>query len=111
MLVLWQTIISHRNFEIGAKWQYLSGTSEAPVNSITLIQDPITRGIESTCSLPLKRTSLLNSNRIISWTCGISRKWKLWGTQIGGFLDIINIYNRKNKIKIVIDEPQEGHRD
>ena len=58
------------NFEIGAKWQYLSGTSEAPVNSITLVQDPITRGIESTCSLLLKRTSLLNSIRTISWTCG-----------------------------------------
>ena len=94
------------NFEIGAKWQYLSGTSEAPVNSITLVQDPITRGLnpllasaEENFTVELEPYHKLDMR--------VSRKWKLWGTQIGGFLDIINIYNRKNKIKIVIDEPQE----
>ena len=34
------------NFEIGAKWQYLSGTSEAPISSIVLIQDPVTAWTE-----------------------------------------------------------------
>ena len=94
------------NFEIGAKWQYLSGTSEAPVNSITLVQDPITRGLnpllasaEENFTVELEPYHKLDMR--------MSRKWKLWGTQIGGFLDIINIYNRKNKIRIVIDEPQE----
>ena len=94
------------NFEIGAKWQYLSGTSEAPVNSITLVQDPITRGLnpllaaaEENFTVELEPYHKLDMR--------VSRKWKLWGTQIGGFLDIINIYNRKNKIKIVIDESQE----
>ena len=33
------------NFEIGAKWQYLSGTSEVPISSLVLIQDPLTRGL------------------------------------------------------------------
>ena len=32
------------DFEIGAKWQYLSGTSEAPISTLILIQDPLTRG-------------------------------------------------------------------
>ena len=32
-------------FEIGAKWQYLSGTSEVPISSVVLIQDPLTRGL------------------------------------------------------------------
>ena len=36
------------DFEIGAKWQYLSGTAEAPISSIVLIQDPVTARIEST---------------------------------------------------------------
>ncbi len=93
------------NFEIGAKWQYLSGTSEAPVNSITLVQDPITRGLnpllaaaEENFTVELEPYHKLDMR--------VSRKWKLWGTQFGGFLDILNIYNRKNKIKLVIDEPQ-----
>ena len=33
------------SFEIGAKWQYLSGTSEVPISSLVLIQDPVTRGL------------------------------------------------------------------
>ena len=32
-------------FEIGAKWQYLSGTSEVPISSVVLVQDPLTRGL------------------------------------------------------------------
>ena len=33
------------NFEVGAKWQYLSGTSEVPISSVVLIQDPVTGGL------------------------------------------------------------------
>ena len=94
------------NFEIGAKWQYLSGTSEAPVNSITLIQDPITRGLNPLLA-SAEENFTVDLETYHKLDMRVSRKWKLWGTQIGGFLDIINIYNRKNKIKIVIDEPQE----
>ena len=32
-------------FEIGAKWQYLNGTSEVPISSVVLVQDPLTRGL------------------------------------------------------------------
>ena len=94
------------NFEIGAKWQYLSGTSEAPVNSITLVQDPITRGLNPLLAAA-EENFTVELEPYHKLDLRISRKWKLWGTQIGGFLDILNIYNRKNKIKIVIDEPQE----
>ena len=38
------------NFEIGVKWQYLNGTSEVPISSLVLIQDPVTRGLESAIS-------------------------------------------------------------
>ncbi len=95
-----------QNFEIGAKWQYLSGTSEAPVNSITLVQDPITRGLNPLLAAA-EENFTVELEPYHKLDLRVSRKWKLWGTQIGGFLDILNIYNRKNKIKIVIDEPQE----
>ena len=104
------SIVANYNFtpnsEIGAKWQYLSGTSEAPINSITLVQDPITRGLN-----PLLANAEENFNVQLQpyhkLDIRISHKWKVAGTQIGGFLDILNIYNRKNKIRLVIDEPQQ----
>ena len=94
------------NFEIGVKWQYLSGTSEAPVNSITLVQDPITRGLNPLLAAA-EENFTVELEPYHKLDLRISRKWKLWGTKIGGFLDILNIYNRKNKIKLVIDEPQK----
>ena len=94
------------NFEIGAKWQYLSGTSEAPVNSITLVQDPITRGLNPLLA-SAEENMTVDLETYHKLDLRMSRKWKLWGTQIGGFLDILNVYNRKNKIKLIIKEPQD----
>ena len=34
----------------------------------------------------------------------ISRKWNVRGMKIGGFLDILNVYNRKNTIKFIFKE-------
>ena len=94
------------NFEIGAKWQYLSGTSEAPVNSITLVQDPITRGLNPLLAAA-EENFTVELEPYHKLDLRISRKWKLWGTQVGGFLDILNVYNRKNKIKLFIKESQD----
>ncbi len=94
------------NFEIGAKWQYLSGTSEAPVNSITLVQDPVTRGLNPLLAAA-EENMTVELEPYHKLDLRVSRKWKLWGTQIGGFLDILNVYNRKNKIKLFIKEPQD----
>lgn len=94
------------NFEIGAKWQYLSGTSEAPVNSITLVQDPITRGLNPLLA-SAEENMTVDLETYHKLDLRMSRKWKLWGTQVGGFLDILNVYNRKNKIKLIIKEPQD----
>ena len=95
-----------RNFEIGAKWQYLSGTSEAPVNSITLVQDPVTRGLNPLLAAA-EENMTVELEPYHKLDLRVSRKWKLWGTQIGGFLDILNVYNRKNKIKLFIKESQD----
>ena len=91
-----------RNLEVGAKWQYLSGTSEVPISSIVLIQDPVTRGLNpllasvdeqlSTALAPYHKLDLR-----------VSHKWNIWGLRVGGFLDVLNVYNRENKIKFILE--------
>jgi len=91
------------NFEIGAKWQYLSGTAEVPISAIALIQDPVTRGLN-----PL----LASADEVLSTELApyhkldfrVSHKWQIMGLQIGGFLDVLNVYDRKNKIKFIFED-------
>ena len=87
--------------EIGGKWQYSSGTTGAHVSEILLIQDPITRGmqpiftdIQGVEEIPL---ALLPSYHRLDLR--VSKTWNRKGWQIGGFLEILNVYNRKNTIK------------
>ena len=91
------------NFEVGAKWQYLSGTSEAPISSIVLIQDPVTRGLNSLLARADEQlsTELAPYHKL---DFRVSYKWSLWGLRVGGFLDILNVYNRENKIKFIFEE-------
>ncbi len=91
------------NFEIGAKWQYLSGTSEVPISSVVLIQDPVTGGLNPLLASADEQlsTELSPYHKL---DVRISRKWKVRGIKIGGFLDILNVYNRKNKIKFIFEE-------
>ena len=91
------------DFEIGAKWQYLSGTSEVPISSIVLVQDPVTRGFNPLLASADEQlsTELAPYHKL---DFRISHKWKVKGMKIGGFLDILNVYNRKNKIKFIVEE-------
>ncbi len=91
------------DFEIGAKWQYLSGTSEVPISSLVLIQDPVTGGLNPLLASADEQlsTELSPYHKL---DVRISRKWKVRGMKIGGFLDILNVYNRKNKIKFIFEE-------
>ena len=91
------------NFEIGAKWQYLSGTSEAPISSIVLIQDPVTRGLNPLLASADEQlsTELAPYHKL---DFRVSYKWNIRGLKAGGFLDILNVYNRKNKIKFIFEE-------
>ena len=86
------------NFEIGAKWQYLSGTSEVPITSVFLIQDPVTRGLNPLLASVDEelRAELTPYHKL---DLRISRKWNVRGMRIGGFIDILNVYNRKNTVK------------
>ena len=91
------------NFEIGAKWQYLSGTSEAPISSIVLIQDPVTRGLNPLLASADEQlsTELAPYHKL---DFRVSHKWNVWGLRVGGFLDILNVYNRKNEIRFIFEE-------
>ena len=91
------------NFEVGAKWQYLSGTSEAPISSIVLIQDPVTRGLNPLLASADEQlsTELAPYHKL---DLRVSYKWRLWGLRVGGFLDILNVYNRKNTIQFIFEE-------
>ena len=91
------------NFEIGGKWQYLSGTSEAPISSIVLIQDPVTRGLNPLLASADEQlsTELAPYHKL---DLRVSYKWDIWGLRAGGFLDVLNVYNRKNEIKFIFEE-------
>ena len=91
------------NFEIGAKWQYLSGTSEAPISSIVLIQDPVTRGLNPLLASADEQlsTELAPYHKL---DLRVSYKWNIWGLKAGGFLDVLNVYNRKNEIRFIFEE-------
>ena len=95
-------------FEIGAKWQYLSGTSEVPISSVVLIQDPLTRGLNPLlASIDESVTAELTPYHKLDLR--VSYKFDFMGLRVGGFLDILNVYNRKNIVKFVFtpDSPLE----
>ena len=95
-------------FEIGAKWQYLSGTSEVPISSIVLIQDPLTRGLNPLLAdVDESVTAELTPYHKLDFR--VSYKFDFMGLRVGGFLDVLNVYNRKNTVKFVFtpDEPLE----
>ena len=91
------------NFEIGAKWQYLSGTSEVPISSIVLIQDPVTRGLNPLLASADEQLSaeLTPYHKL---DLRVSYKWDVRGVKVGGFIEVLNVYNRKNTIKFVFEE-------
>ena len=91
------------DFEIGAKWQYLSGTSEAPISTLILIQDPVTRGLNPLFA-GLDRALTAGLTPYHKLDLRISHKWNIWGMKIGGFIEVLNVYNRKNTIKFVLEE-------
>ena len=87
-------------FEIGAKWQYLSGTSEVPISSVVLIQDPVTRGLNPLLAdVDESVTAELTPYHKLDLRA--SYKFDFMGLRVGGFLDILNVYNRKNIVKFV----------
>ncbi len=92
-------------FEVGAKWQYSSGTSGVPVSEIFLIQDQVTRGMRQ---LPFETEddALIELPPYHRLDVRISKKWDFDGWKIGGFLEILNAYNRRNVMRFT--NPADG---
>ena len=95
-------------FEIGAKWQYLSGTSEVPISSVVLVQDPMTRGLNPLLA-DVDESVTAELTPYHKLDLRVSYKFDFMGLRVGGFLDILNVYNRKNIVKFVFtpDSPLE----
>ena len=95
-------------FEIGARGQYLSGTSSVSIAEILLIQDPVTRGMHPLLNnlqgedVPL--ASLPAYHRL---DVRVSKTFNINGWQIDGFLEILNVYNKKNTIKFFNPEDND----
>ena len=91
------------DFDVGAKWQYLSGTSEAPISTFVLIQDPVTRGLNPLfAGFDKALSAKLTTYHRLDFR--VSRKWNFWGVKLGGFLELLNVYNRKNIIEFILEE-------
>ena len=95
-------------FEIGAKWQYLNGTSEVPISSVVLVQDPLTRGLNPLLA-DVDESVTAELTPYHKLDLRVSYKFDFMGLRVGGFLDILNVYNRKNIVKFVFtpEEPLE----
>ena len=84
--------------EIGAKWQYASGTSAVPLNTLLMIQDPVTLGMHpvlSDVAGAIVPTEFQAYHRL---DLRFTRKREWWGLPVTMFTEIWNVYNSKNKI-------------
>ena len=85
--------------EIGAKWQYASGTSAVPLSTLLMIQDPVTLGMHpvlSDVAGSIVPTEFPAYHRL---DLRFTRKREWWGLPVTMFTEIWNIYNSKNKIR------------
>ena len=86
--------------EIGAKWQYSSGTTAVPLSTLITVQDPVTVGMHpliSDVAGAIFPTEFPAYHRL-----DIRFKYKrtFWGLPVTAFTEIWNVYNRQNKIRL-----------
>lgn len=102
--------ITH-NSEIGMKWQYLSGTSAAPIGALFQIQDPVTLGMNKVISDNLDvilQTELPPYHRLdLRW----SRKSRYFGLPVTEFIEIWNAYFflHRNSIRLSVSDQVLDH--
>lgn len=85
--------------EIGAKWQYASGTTAVPLNNLITVQDPVTAGMHpliSDVAGAIFPTEFPSYHRL---DLRFSEKRTLWRLPVTAYTEILNVYNRKNKIR------------
>ena len=78
--------------EIGMKWQYLNGTSAAPIGAIFQIQDPVTLGMNKVISDNLDAFLQAELPPYHRLDLRLSRKTRYWGLPVTEFFEIWNAY-------------------
>ena len=89
--------------EIGAKWQYSSGTTAVPLNALIMVQDPVTMGMHpliSDIAGAIFPTEFPAYHRL---DLRFSRKRKYWGLPVTAYTEIWNAYRRKNTIRFRLE--------
>ncbi len=85
--------------EIGAKWQYSSGTTAVPLSNLITVQDPVTAGMHpliSDVAGAIFPTEFPSYHRL---DLRLSEKRTLWRLPVTAYAEILNVYHRKNKIR------------
>ena len=83
---------------IGAKWQYVSGTSAVPVSTLLMIQDPVTLGMHPLLSDVAGAIAPAAFQAYHRLDLRLSRKRIQWGIPVTEFIEVWNVYNSENKI-------------
>ena len=86
--------------EIGAKWQYSSGTTAVPLNALVMVQDSVTIGMHPLISDVVGAIFPTEFPAYHRLDLRLSRKGKWWGLPVTAYTEIRNVYNRKNTVRL-----------
>ena len=84
--------------DIGAKWQYVSGTSAVPLSTLLMIQDPVTLSMHPLLSDVAGAIAPAAFQTYHRLDLRLSRKRTQWGIPVTEFIEVWNIYNSHNEI-------------
>ncbi len=90
--------------EVGAKWQFSSGTASVPLSELILIQDPGTRGMHPLFSGEIGSSFLTNLPIYHRLDLRMTAKRELWGLPLTGSVEVLNVYNRRNVMKLTFSD-------
>ena len=85
--------------EIGAKWQYSSGTTAVPLSNLITVQDPVTAGMHPLISDVAGAIFPIEFPPYHRLDLRVSEKRTWWRLPVTAYTEILNVYNRKNKIR------------
>ena len=85
--------------DIGAKWQYVSGTASVPLSTLLMIQDPVTLGMHPLLSDIAGAIAPAAFQAYHRLDLRLSRQRTQWGIPVTEFIEVWNVYNSKNAIQ------------
>ena len=85
--------------DIGAKWQYVSGTAAVPLSTLLMIQDPVTLGMHPLLSDVAGAIAPAAFQTYHRLDIRLSRQRTQWGIPVTEFIEVWNVYNSKNAIQ------------